>query len=442
MNSNHRPLLIALGATLLLAAVFYWLYESEKPRYDWSESWSKQVYKESNDQPYGTLIAHRLLQNYFAGKKTIDLQRSITKELPIDSTGSSNYVFVGEAMYMDSLSTEHLLRFVEAGNTALLSSKTIPFDLMFHLYYRQCPEAEWDDYDFYSDTLVSVVLREPRDTTPPGYAGLHYAYQNQPASYTWHYIAGQYFCDSLPHHPLGYLFSRRGDTLVNFARFPYGRGWVLLHTNPLVFTNYSLLRTETRRYVEGVWSWLIAGDIYWDAMSRIPEAVARRRNRSAYARSIDDEHPLTYILGQPALAWAWYLLAALAALWLIFRAKRRQQIIPVLPQPENSSYEFISTISNLHFKEKNYQGLCVQGMKLFIAQIRERYGLVAHIEPDTLKPRVDDEFFRRLATTSEIPEVQIRDIFTQYAATVQYQPTEEMMVNLHLVMERFWKKAR
>ncbi len=435
MSSNRTPVLIALLAIVLLAAVFYYTYQSGKPKSDWSDSWSKSAYQETNAEPYGTQIAHRLLGNYFPGKKLADLKQSIVEELPIDPAGNSNYCFIGEALYMDSASTDHLLRFVEAGNTALMASKTIPFDLMFKLYYTECPEAEWTDYSYRADTTARMTLREPK---PDGGASFHYAVQNVIREYNWHYIGGRYFCDSLAHHPLGYL----NDSLVNFARFPYGKGFFLLHTNPIVFSNYSLLRTETRPYVEGVFSWLSEGDIYWDAMSRVPEAVARRRNRSGESRSLDDDHTLSYILKQPALAWAWYLLVGLALTWLFFRAKRRQRPIPVLPKNENSSYEFISTIAHLHFREKNYQGLCIQSMKLFITQLRERYGLLAHLEHPTMKPHIDDEFLRRLSVVSEVPEPQIRDIFTRYLATVQYQPTEEMMVDLHLAMEQFWKKAK
>jgi hypothetical protein len=422
-------------AVVLLATAFYFSYRSGKPRYDWSDAWSKKAYRETNAEPYGTQIIHRLLQNYFPGKKLTDVQRDIPREIPIDSSGNSNYVFVGEALFMDSLSTAHLLRFVEAGNTALLSSKTIPFDLMFHLYYRECADAVWGDYVYISDTVAYTSLREPQNI---GRTAFHYAYQNQARPYNWHYIPSIYFCDSLPQHPLGYL----DDSLINFARFPYGKGAFLLHTNPLVFSNYSLLRAETRPYAEGVFSWLREGDIYWDAMSRVPEAVARRRNNRAQSRTLDDEHPLTYILKQPALAWAWYLTAGLALTWLFFRAKRRQRPIPVLPKNENSSYEFISTIANLHFREKNYQGLCIQSIKLFNSQIRERYNLLVHLDPDTHFPRYDAAFLSRLASVSEVPESRIRDIFTRYTATVQYQPTEEMMVNLHLATEQFWKMAK
>ena len=140
--------------------------------------------------------------------------------------------------------------------------------------------------------------------------------------------------------------------------------------------------------------------------------------------------------------WAWYLLLGLAGAYLVFRAKRRQRIIPVLPKNENSSYEFISTIANLHFREKNYQNLCVQNMRLFLAQVRERYGLVAQLDADSLKPRIDAAFLERLSQVAEVPVKQIQDIFTQYTAAVQYEPTEDMMIQLHLAMERFFKQAK
>ncbi|HNM27256.1 MAG TPA: hypothetical protein PKL15_17555, partial [Saprospiraceae bacterium] len=148
------------------------------------------------------------------------------------------------------------------------------------------------------------------------------------------------------------------------------------------------------------------------------------------------------MLQQPALAWTWYLLLGLAGVYIVFRARRRQRIIPVLPKNENSSYEFITTIANLHFRDRNYRGLCLQSMKLFLAQVRERYGIIAPMDSGTGTPRVDGEFFRRLSEHSEVPESQIRDIFTQYNNTVQYEPTEAMMVDLYLSMEAFFKKAK
>jgi hypothetical protein len=436
MQNRRTPLLFALAALVLIAAMFYFVYENNRSKFDWEESsWKKKGYDEKSDQPYGTQIVHRLLERYFEGKALIDLKKDVGKELPLDST--ANYVFVGEAMYLDSAGTKKLLDFVEAGGTALISSKTIPFDLMTFVYFDECEDAPWADYEMLNDTLAKLSLRTP--PLPDSSVTFYYVRQNVRNSYRWHYIESWHFCDSLPQYPLGYLNTDR----VNFAAFPYGKGHFLLHTTPIVFSNFSLLRPETRPYAAGVFSHLKEGDIYWDAASRVPEAVGRRRNGSSFAgRGLPEEHPFTYILKQPALAWAWYMLASMALLWLIFRAKRRQRPIPVLPKNENSSYEFISTIAHLHFREKNYAGLAEQTMRHFLAQLRERYGVVAPIDAESGLPRTDNEFFRKLALLSEIPELEVRRVFALHEQIVQDNPTEEMAMDLHLALEAFLKAAR
>jgi hypothetical protein len=437
MQTKRTPILIALVAIALIGAMFYFVYESNKPKFDWDESsWEKKGYDEKNDQPYGSRIAHRLLENYFEGKKCIDLEKDVAKELPVDSTSTGhNYVFIGEAMYFDSAGTKQLLDFVAAGNTAFISSKTIPFDLMTFVYFDECEDAPWNDYGVFEDSIAHFSLRAP--TLPDSSTSYFFAKQNKPLDYGWHFIEHYHFCDSLKQYPLGYL----NTDYVNFAEFPHGKGRFLLHTNPIAFSNFSLLRPETRPYFAGVFSHLSEGNIYWDAVSRVPEEVGRRRNGSSNLSS-SDEHPLTYILKQPALAWAWYLIAALAITWLVFRAKRRQRVIPILPKNENSSYEFISTIAHLHFREKNYAGLATQGMRHFLAQLRERYGLVAPINPETGLPRTDDDFFRKLTVLSEVPERESRRVFGLHANTVNYPPTEEMAMDLHLAMEAFLRAAK
>lgn len=437
MQTNRTPVLIALVAIVLIGAMFYYVQEQDKQKFDWQEgSWKKKGYDEKNDQPYGSLIAHRLLENYVDGRQLIDLKENIARELPVDSNSTGhNYVFIGEALFMDSLGTKRLLDFVAAGNTALLSSKTIPFDLMTFVYFDECEDAPWSDYVMFEDTLAHFSLRTP--TLSDSSILYFFAERNKPQQYNWHYIESYHFCDSLKQYPLGYI----NQDKVNFAVFPHGKGRFLLHTNPIAFSNFSLLRPETRPYASGVFAHLSPGNIYWDAVSRVPEAVGRRRNGSS-SHGLSEEHALTYILKQPALAWAWYLIAALAIIWLIFRAKRRQRVIPVLPKNENSSYEFISTIANLHFREKNYAGLAVQGMRHFLAQLRERYGLVAPMDAETGLPRTDDAFFQKLAALSEVPEMEARRVFGLHANTQKYPPTEEMAIDLYLAMEAFLKVAK
>lgn len=64
-------------------------------------------------------------------------------------------------MYMDSLGTKRLLDFVAAGNTAFISSKTIPFDLMTFVYFDECEDSPWTDYGMFEDSVAHFSLRTP-----------------------------------------------------------------------------------------------------------------------------------------------------------------------------------------------------------------------------------------------------------------------------------------
>ena len=77
-----------------------------------------------------------------------------------------------------------------------------------------------------------------------------------------------------------------------------------------------------------------------------------------------------------------------------------------------------------------------------LAKLRERYGLVVAINQQGQISNASDSFFEKLSAVTEIRESEIRNIFNQYQASVRYEPSEQMMVDLHLAMENFWKVAK
>jgi hypothetical protein len=436
---NQKNYLIIGGAFIALIALFYfWGSRNQKPRFDWNESdWEKRAYSEQNDQPYGTAVFHQFVDGYFDNQPLTDIKGQLVKQLPADSNATKGtYVFIGGGMYLDSADTQHLMRFVEMGNTALIISKTIPFDLMNYIYYEECEDVIWDDYQFQEDTFNYLHLLSPDSVAVPQAS---FMVQNKPNTYAWPYIPGAVFCEGLPQQPIGF----QNDSLVNFAVFPHGKGRFLLHTTPIAFSNYHLLKPEFQQYSTGVLSHINEGPVWWDAFNRVPESVARRRNnRHSMSNDLPEEHVLSYILKQEPLAWAWYLLIGLAVLYLVFRTLRRQRPIPVLAQNENSSFEFINTIAHLHFREKNYKGISMQAMRLFLSQIREKYGMSIGLDPLSNLPKIDDTMYRRLAARSEVPETTIKDIMEQYMAIARFEPTEQHMIDFYLSLDNFWKTAK
>ena len=125
----------------------------------------------------------------------------------------------------------------------------------------------------------------------------------------------------------------------------------------------------------------------------------------------------------------------MALLYMIFGARRRQRIIPVLEPNTNTSLEFISTIGRLYFIQNNHRKLALQKVKLFQAFIRQRY----HIQ----SARADDDFFNKLALRSEVNIDLIRKIYL-LSGNINNSSivSENTLIELHQLMDRFYKNCK
>lgn len=132
-------------------------------------------------------------------------------------------------------------------------------------------------------------------------------------------------------------YGRDTNDSLNFVMLNKGKGFVILQTQPYMFSNFHLLNKKTKGYTELFFSALPAPitNVIWDEWSKDAD-----RN---------SEGPLKYIMSQPALRNAfWWALAAL--LLLVFLSlKRRQRVVKELPVNNNTTVDMVRTISDLYF---------------------------------------------------------------------------------------------
>ncbi|MCR9286571.1 MAG: hypothetical protein NXI23_04185 [Bacteroidetes bacterium] len=422
MQPNRSNIGLLILTLLMGAGIFFIFWGDEEV--NWSEH-----YKEDVKDPYGTYVIQNLLKNYFKNEAFLVLEDSLNQALPIDSTGL-NYIFIGEATYLDSIDNEAILDFVSGGNTAFIASKTIPFELFEQIYADECPDFFWDDYESFNDSLVTLNFKHPNLKTDTGFQYKYYRF-GEVVDYDWSYIDSKIFCEEdFTFIELGYI----NQSTPNFAKAIYGDGAFYFHTTPIAFTNISLLEESGLEYTHKIFSHLVEGTIYWDQFSRIPENIGRSRNQGG-SQNINKESPLRYILSQPPLAWAWYLLLSLALLYVIFRAKRKQRIIPILEQNTNTSLEFIGTIGRLYFLQNNHRKLALQKMTLFLGFVREHY----HIPTKDL----NETFVNQLVAKSEIPKPTVDKILLIYQNIKKASSiSENTLIDFHHEMERFYKNCK
>jgi len=407
-------LFIVLGILLVLYFIFF---NGDEKHYLWNEN-----YEAGNDQPYGVLFMKGLLETYRPEGHFIFNDKKPLKEILTKKTMNTDYVFIGQSLYLDDADREALLRFIRSGNDAFISSLDPPSTLIYQVYNKECVE----ELGFDTASLDSANMNFYHDTlrTTNGYT-YAYRFDNKEYPYYWNFLKGDVFCDSARSiTPLGHVSQNR----VNFFKLSCGKGNLYIHTNPLVFTNYFLSKEEKVSYVSSVFSHFNGKDILWDEFSKIP--FLNNNNNSFNS-------PLYYILQQPSLKYAWWLFLLAILLYVFFVAKRTQRVVPVLEPKTNTSLEFVNMISSLYYQNGNHLDMARKKMKYFQYFIRSKYGI--HMQS------VTDDQILKLAEKSKVNAADVTLIFDIYAAIEQesyYNITPHRLEELYNAIERFYKQCK
>jgi hypothetical protein len=462
---KNKYLFIGLAAIAVVLSLLWWM-QRKQVRYNWEET-----YDEKSKQPYGTYIARDILRGYPTTQNLENLPKKIAKALPTegDTAVHGNYVFIGDGFFVDTADIDKLMLFVYNGGRAFISTNAVPNYLLERLALIICqtlPEepteanpnsaqqspplnentegvenkietAENTNYQhslgiYWADTTF-LNFTHPKLIEAQSFR-LSYYVKNTPQMYAWSYIDTLSADNNCRNKaiadiaPIGLL----KDSLVNFMAKPYGKGAIYLHTTPLAFTNIQLLDSTHVSYIEKVWSHLQTGKVFWDTKSRVSRQAIDRMNGSNL--KLDRDSPLKYILAQPALRWAWFLFLGLVAAYLIFVAKRRQRIIPVLEKKENTSLQFIQTVGLMYFRQSEHVRICAMKLKQFQTFVHERYHLTART--------MDDVFIQTLSMRSGISESDIRHI-TLFEKRIAYNDiTEDVMIEFHNLLNQFYRQCK
>ncbi len=420
---NRNIIIIGIGLAALVALV-YLLSKNMRQRFDWRET-----YEEESKDPYGTFVIQQLLKDYFPGEPFSVLKDSISFDsMPNHHRG--NYIFIGPGLRYDTSTQETLIQFVEDGGQAMIISHSVPKSLMDQIYPEDCYHG-WEDYSLFRDSVFEAKLYHP-DFSEEKYTFKYYN-KGLARNYNWHYVPYYMTCEETGEMA---ILGGTPDSTINFFRFPLGNGHFYFHCTPLAFSNIQLLEESGLEYAERVFSHLQTGPIYWDDFNRTSEFVARQMNRSNdSSRRLSADSPLSYILSQPPLAWAWYLLLSMSLLYLVFRAKRKQRLIPVMEENRNTSLEFLSTIGRLYFLQNNHKELASQKMKLFLSYIRERYYLNTK--------ELDATFVKKLANKSEIGAEKIDQIIllSQNMKNSNFV-SDKTLIDFHQQIDYFYKNCK
>ena len=246
---------------------------------------------------------------------------------------------------IDDESTKELFYFVSHGNTAFISTQNLPEIFTDSLNIKL-------DADFEFKSQIDCWLANPSLGTQK--------YDLSKGGNNAYFSS----IDTLTTTILGYQ-SGKDNKHVNFIKVPYKKGNFYIHLQPNAFTNYQLLKDNHYQYTEKVLSYLPKGNIYW--------LVNQQEG------AVESGSTLRYITSQPALKSAWYLFLIGMVIFMIFNAKRRQRVIPIIKPLPNTTVDFTKTIGNLYYQEGNHQNLIDKKIIVKTLDGKSEFDVIKHL---------------------------------------------------------------
>lgn len=331
---------------------------------DWTES-----FNERSNKPYGLSVLYKELPKLFDNNSIKPIYYTPSNYFYANSEdgygdfiAEGTYILIGNSNTLEVEDIEELLIFAGRGNTLFMSDYNFPKTLLdtLNLTIKTIKNK---------DTIANLSFKndlfKSKNTTID---------KSENSSYFSTFPSENF-------KVLGYVNDDYAK--VNFLEIPFEDGHIFLHLEPKIFTNYNILKDQRYRYSEGVLSYLPNKTIYFDSFTKYYD--------SDYGDA-EEKSNLSWFLQQQSFKWATYLALILTLLFIIFHAKRRQRIIPIIKPLENTTVSFVKTISNLYFETQDHKNLIDKKITYFLEKIRSDY----HLDTSDL----NEEFIAKLIQKS------------------------------------------
>ena len=364
----NRKVIISFLAFALFIGVVIWLLDGstsgsgrtvqKKYRNDWSK-----VYDLKDDNPRNISFFMELLDVHV--KDSIYNLKYWSDLDTIPNHEEATYLFIGDEFgapignasgttisYYDSI-----IHYVDSGATAYFSFN----HLTSNIYERHFEEGAfyWD----YSKVLFAWI----GDTTVPFY----HVYENDTINGDWYAFSETEILDT---NYRSYLFALKHP----FAFYEkHGKGKVHFHCIPNLFENYQVIQPNGYAHARII-------------LNRIPKdkpvifltcGVNNSNEEITYEDNDEDKDGaekednslIQFILKNPALRLAFLLLIALLLLYVFFRAKRKEEILPGYTQKRNMSLAFVETLSSIYISRNSPVGVLQVMRKNFYSSINRHF---------------------------------------------------------------------
>ncbi|WP_308991180.1 DUF4350 domain-containing protein [Mariniflexile litorale] len=405
MDKRSKIALYAIGAVIVLMMIA----EITKPKaLNWRDS-----YAAADKIPLGCYVLFNELKE--VSSKPISVSTKTAFEGLKDFEGKEKTVrlFINNGISFDKQDSESLIKYVENGNSVFISTNymygilsdtlNIRIGTDYNNFFKKpslnsftSPNLKTNERHF-KDVIENSFFIS-LDTINAVALGTTKVEKTEKIS-----------ADSVP------------DTNINYIKVPFGKnnGAFYVHTNPFAFSNYHLLNGN-ENYAATVLSFLPKHQIIWDNYYKSGRKVITS--------------PLRFILQNQALKWAFYIAMLSLILFVIFRGKRTQRIIPVIEPLKNATLDFTRTIGDLYYQHGDFTNIINKKIQYFLEQIRTKYYLNTN--------ELNENFISKLAikSSNKIEDTKALIDYMVYLKS-KSNHTETDLIQLNKHMESFTKNT-
>ena len=413
---------------MILVFVLFVFIEVKTPK---SFNWSVKTYGHYDANPYGAKVVDSLLaKSVRSGYKV--KPGSITEAYENDVDTNSAVLLVGNQFKYYG-SEYQLLDLLSRGQTVFLfTDDDLPVELQSELniclrYYsllycsndvidlnhphtllfKWKEDSVYDEADYKFRTFdphLSIILPE-RYSSSVYNSSVYDNYDYDVYNYEYH---GYYYDDEEEDEEdeedeeaenegsySKLLLTDMNECVV--ASCGYEGGKLVLVSYPSLFTNYNILEDGGAPLLMRILSQADGKPIV-----RYDNTISENMNNYGQSQS-----PLRVFINNKSLRWAVYLALAAIVISLLFTARRKQRVIPLVERPKNQTIEMIKHIGLLYYRNHDNAILVSDKYRQLVFELQRKKFI--YLEDDG----VDVDSLQTLAEMAEIDREKLNSVLAR-----------------------------
>ena len=384
----------------ILAGLLLLVILSGEKKYDWRVTLAHE-----DKNPYGAYALSLLLSPL----KKLEHSYKTFYELKDSLTSAIGVMILAESFHPSNEETKAMLDFANDGGTLFVAANSISGKLADTLQIRTSDRLfQSATYSQNSESSFIRMRSTSMDTTSEFYFKREniYGYFTTRDS-----VKVRKFTPNL-------LATNQNNEAVGL-RIVVGKGAIVLCSTPLIFTNYCLLNEHNPSLISSLLSYIPQSRIYWTEYYQLG-----RKEVSS---------PLRFILTTDSLRWAYYLGIGSMIVFILFEAKRKQRIIPIIKPLPNTTVDFVNTIGGLYFENADHKSIAMKKIHFFQETLRNKFYFSQSV--------FDPHYVQALSLKSGVAEQTVQHLVaTIRSATAAKTISEAELKTLHQQIQNFWNK--